>query len=125
ITPAVGTLSATNYDFTPFVNGTLHITKASTTTTIISDNPDPSIVGQAYDVHWTVSPQISGTPTGTVTVSDGTATCSAAVSGFCTLTSTTAGPKTLTATYSGDANFLTGSDTESHNVSYTFVGFLQ
>src|SRR5204862_27563 len=59
ITPAVGTLSATNYDFTPFVNGTLHITKASTTTTIISDNPDPSIVGQAYDVHWTVSPQIS------------------------------------------------------------------
>lgn len=28
ITPAVGTLSATNYDFTPFVDGTLHITKA-------------------------------------------------------------------------------------------------
>src|SRR5439155_428595 len=28
ITSALGTLSATNYDFTPFVNGTLHITKA-------------------------------------------------------------------------------------------------
>ena len=26
--------------------------------------------------------------------------------------------------YSGDANFLTSSDTESHNVNYTFIGFL-
>src|SRR5207237_936078 len=33
ITPAVGTLSATNYDFTPFVNGTLTITKAHLTVT--------------------------------------------------------------------------------------------
>src|SRR6266576_3747042 len=33
ITPAVGTLSATNYDFTPFVNGTLHITKVHLTVT--------------------------------------------------------------------------------------------
>ena len=33
ITPAVGTLSATNYDFTPFVDGTLHITKAHLTVT--------------------------------------------------------------------------------------------
>jgi hypothetical protein len=28
ITPDVGTLTATNYDFTPFVDGTLHVTKA-------------------------------------------------------------------------------------------------
>ena len=33
ITPAVGTLSATNYDFTPFVNGTLHVTQAHLTVT--------------------------------------------------------------------------------------------
>src|SRR5438552_4161832 len=33
ITPALGTLTATNYDFTPFVNGTLHITKAHLTVT--------------------------------------------------------------------------------------------
>ena len=102
------------------------VNQASTTTTITSDNPDPSIVGQPYDVHWNVTPQYSGTPTGTVTVSDGTDSCSAAVSaGFCTLTSTTVGSKTLTATYSGDTNFITSSDTEMHGVQYTFVGFLQ
>jgi hypothetical protein len=33
ITPAVGTLSATNYDFTPFVNGTLTISKVHLTVT--------------------------------------------------------------------------------------------
>src|SRR5207237_4687500 len=33
ITPAVATLSATNYDFTPLVNGTLTITKAHLTVT--------------------------------------------------------------------------------------------
>src|SRR5207244_7459732 len=33
ITPALGTLSATNYDFTPFVNGTLTITKPHATAT--------------------------------------------------------------------------------------------
>ena len=48
------------------------VTKASTTTTITSDTPDPSILGQGYDVHWTVTAQYSGTPTGNVNVSDGT-----------------------------------------------------
>src|SRR5207249_3599526 len=42
ITPAVGTLSATNYDFTPFVNGTLTITKAHLTVTAIDKS-------KAYD----------------------------------------------------------------------------
>jgi MBG domain (YGX type) len=36
ITPAQNTLSAANYDFMPFVNGTLHITKA--TLTVTADN---------------------------------------------------------------------------------------
>jgi hypothetical protein len=31
----------------------------------------------------------------------------------------------LTATYSGDANFLTSADTETHNVNYCFSGFFQ
>ncbi|MEQ1646838.1 MAG: Ig-like domain-containing protein, partial [Pyrinomonadaceae bacterium] len=49
----------------------------------------------------------AGTPTGSVTVSDGSATCSAPVgAGTCNLTSTTAGNKLLFATYAGDANFL-------------------
>src|SRR5262249_56737197 len=85
------------------------VNKADTTTTITSDTPDPSKVGQAYTVSFTVTvnPPGAGTPTGTVTVSDGTGgTCSASVAaGSCSLTSTTAGAKTLTAVYGGDGNF--------------------
>jgi hypothetical protein len=49
----------------------------------------------------------AGTPTGNVTVSDGTVSCIGTVAaGSCTLTPTTAGVNTLTATYTGDANFI-------------------
>jgi hypothetical protein len=82
--------------------------KAPTTTAITSDTPDPSAVGQAVVVNFTVT-SASGTPTGNVTVSDGAGTtCTGALAGgagSCTLTSTCAGAKTLTATYAGDANF--------------------
>ncbi|MBK6725109.1 MAG: Ig-like domain repeat protein [Acidobacteria bacterium] len=90
--------------------GTLNhtVNKASTTIAITGDTPDPTIIGQPYAVTWAVSVTApgAGTPTGSVTVSDGSATCSAPVgAGTCNLTSTTAGTKTLVATYSGDANF--------------------
>lgn len=93
--------------------------KADTTTTITADPPDPTVAGQSYVVHWTVTTNATGTPTGNVTVSDGAGgTCSAAVAaGSCTLTSTCAGAKTLTATYAGDANFNGSSDTEPHTVN--------
>ncbi len=84
------------------------VNKANTTTAITSDTPDPSTAGQTVTVNFTVSVTSpgSGTPTGNVTVSDGTDTCVATVAvGSCTLISTTAGAKTLTATYAGDANF--------------------
>ena len=84
----------------------LTINKANTTTTITSDNPDPSVVGQTITVAYTVAPQFSGTPTGTVTVSDGVNSCMATVAaGQCNLALTTAGARTLTATYAGDTNF--------------------
>ena len=77
---------------------------------LTGDTPDPSIIGQAYAVNWTVSVTApgAGTPGGSVTVSDGTGgTCTAAAAtGTCNLTSTTMGNKTLVATYAGDANFL-------------------
>src|SRR5262249_6459489 len=52
----------------------------------------------------------SGTPTGTVTVSDGNISCTAPVAvGSCQLTFLVQGPKALTATYTtGDANFTGG-----------------
>jgi hypothetical protein len=96
------------------------VNKADTTTTIIADAPDPSVVGQSYVVSWTVTANApgAGTPTGAVTVSDGADACSAAVAaGACSLTSTTAGAKTLTATYAGDANFNSSSGTEAHTVN--------
>src|SRR5262249_45818083 len=100
---------------------TFTVNKADTTTTITSDIPDPSLVGQAYTVSWsvTVNSPGSGTPTGTVTVTDGTGgSCSAAVAvGSCAVTSTSPGAKTLTATYGGDGNFNGSAGTAAHTVN--------
>jgi uncharacterized repeat protein (TIGR01451 family) len=107
-----------------------------TTTTITSDNPDPSLVGQAVAVYFEVRPTPTGsTPYGTVTVtvSGDTATCSLTVTSahgsfpngwqsHCNLTPTTAGAKTLTATFvPSDPEFTGSSDTEPHTVNKTSV----
>ncbi|MEO8089705.1 MAG: PKD domain-containing protein [Gemmatimonadales bacterium] len=92
---------------------------ASTTTTINSDDPDPSNPNQAFTVAFTVI-STSGTPRGTVTVGDGFESCTgdlAGGSGSCSLALTTTGPRTLTATYPGDASFNGSSDTEPHTVN--------
>ncbi len=84
------------------------VNKASSTTTITSDLPDPSLVGQPVPVNFSVSVVApgSGTPTGSVTVSDGTHSCTGSVAaGTCSITFATQGARTLTATYAGDANF--------------------
>ncbi len=97
------------------------VNPADTTTTITSDNPDPSLVGQSVTVQYTVtvSGPGSGTPTGNVTVSDGTISCTATVAaGQCTLTFTSAGARSLTATYAGDSNFNgSTSAAEAHTVN--------
>ena len=97
------------------------VNKANTITAITSDNPDPSVVGQPVTVSYSVAVQApgSGTPTGNVTVSDGIVSCTATVSaGTCMLTFTTAGPKTLTGTYTGDTSFNgSGSAGEPHAVN--------
>ncbi|HEU5214655.1 MAG TPA: putative Ig domain-containing protein [Gaiellaceae bacterium] len=92
--------------------GSVTVNKANTTAAITSDSPDPTVTGQGYTVGFSVSSETGSTPTaptGNVTVSDGTDSCTGAIggglTGSCTLTSSTAGSKTLTATYNGDANF--------------------
>src|SRR6185295_9287976 len=59
------------------------VTLANTTTTITSDNPDPSVVGQSVTVNFTVvaAPPGMGTPTGNVvvTISGGAETCTGTV----------------------------------------------
>src|SRR5207245_4196027 len=54
----------------------------------------------------------SGTPTGNVTVSDGTQSCSASVAaGSCSIGFSSAGGRNVTATYPGDGNFATSTST--------------
>ncbi len=87
------------------------VSAASTVTTVTGHTPSPSVTGQPVAVTFTVTSS-GGTPTGNVTVSDGAATCTASVAtAACTLTPTTAGPKTLTASYAGDANFAASTST--------------
>jgi large repetitive protein len=96
------------------------VDKAPTTTTITAHDPDPSLAGQAVTVKFSVAVTLpgSGTPTGEVTVTDGTASCnSTVVAATCTLTLAGAGPKTITATYAGDANFASSADAKSHSVT--------
>src|SRR5439155_1543212 len=84
-----------------------------------SINPEPSNFRQPYSIPFVVTPLPDGgrTPTGTVTVSDGTESCSATVTAAtCNLTSSSAGPKTITATYSGDATFAASSASTFHAV---------
>jgi hypothetical protein len=117
-----------NYNPAPEVTSNTAAVKANSTTTITSDAPDPSILGQSVPVSFTVTlnPPGSGTFTGSVTISAGNGTsCTVGVSaGSCTLTFTTVGTKTLTATYSGDNNFNGSSATNPHLVIYNFNGFL-
>ena len=80
-----------------------------------------TIVGQAYDVEWTVDtdPSGLGTPTGQVTVTDGTGVCTPTTlpATSCTIMSSIEGPKSITATYEGDADFAPSiSAPESHTV---------
>ena len=85
------------------------VNKADTTTAITNptDLAIATVVGQSYTVKWSVSVTGpgSGTPTGTVTVAGGSGCSAPVASGQCDVVSTTAGAKTLTATYGGDANF--------------------
>jgi hypothetical protein len=100
---------------------THHVVRAATATTITQDTPDPSSVGAPVTVAVHVVPLApgSGTPAGSVTVTDGIDSCSTTVAaGSCAIALTTAGSRPLTATYGGDANFAgSTSAPAAHTVS--------
>jgi hypothetical protein len=119
LTPGVRTLTATyqgdtNFSASPASTGAGHqVNKADTTTTIMSDSPDPSVFGQSLTVAFNVvaNPPAIGTPTGNVvvTVSGGAETCTGTVAaGSCSIVLTGLGPRTLIATYQGDTNYNGG-----------------
>jgi hypothetical protein len=95
------------------------VVKGSTTTTIVSDNPDPSLPTQPVTVSVTVT-GAGNIPTGTVDISGADINCTitlASGSGSCSsVVFNTIGDKTLTATYNGDGNYLSSSITASHTV---------
>ena len=98
----------TSYNGSASTPSTSHtVNKANTTTTITSDTPDPVGGRSARDGQlYRDGDDCSGTPTGNVTVSDGTQSCTGTVAaGTCSITFTTPGAKSLTATYAGDTNF--------------------
>jgi hypothetical protein len=92
------------------------------TTTILSDGPDPSEAGQTFTVTFAVTAPV-GTPTGvvSVTVNDSSEACSDGLDngmGSCALTLSLAGTYTLTAAYgSDDGSFDRSSDTAVHAVT--------
>ncbi len=114
------------------LNGGPHVvSKADSVMTITNQAQldSPSHVGESYPVNWAVTLVApgSGTPTGNVTVSDGSASCTAAVAAqTCSLTSTTPGTKTITAIYAGDGN-VNGSSAApaSHLVNVMITGRVQ
>jgi hypothetical protein len=117
------TVQATNTAGSKTQSYSITIDKASTSVTITSDNNDPSRYGEAYSIHFhAVSTNSSATPTGSVSVSDGTNTpCSTTLdgsgNGACSLPTTwVTSPSTLslTATYAGNGNFYSSSDSEPH-----------
>ena len=82
----------------------------ATTTTTVASNLNPATFDQSVTFTVTVQPSVSGTPTGTVTLLDGTTslgTSSLPSGGTAQFTvgGWSAGSHSITAVYSGDANF--------------------
>lgn len=82
----------------------------ATTTTAVASSLNPATFGQSVTFTVTVQPSVSGTPTGTVTLLDGTTSLgtsslpSGGIAQF-TVGGWSAGSHSVTAVYSGDANF--------------------
>ncbi len=89
--------------------------------TITSDTPDPSLVADSVTVSFKVTGAF-GVPTGTMTITGQSGGCSAPIDldtngeGNCSVNFASTGKKTLTASYSGNAIYASGTDTERHDV---------
>lgn len=96
------------------------VIQAETTTSLLSHEPNPSLVGQPISVTFEVTSTF-GLPSGsvTVTVSSSDQTCSDDLVegvGSCAITLETQNTYTITATYSGDLYFSPSVDAASHQV---------
>lgn len=89
------------------------VQRANTVLNLNAPSPNPSRVGQSVTLSWTlqVASPGAGAPSGTVTVGASSGeSCSATLpSGSCSLTFLTAGTRTLSANYPGDAHYTASS----------------
>jgi hypothetical protein len=103
-------------------SSTITLTKANTATAITGITPEPSVYGQNYSIGVSVtalSPS-TGTPIGTVVISDGSNTCNATLSGgtgSCYLPSTSIGNKSISATYQSTTAYNSSNASSSHTVN--------
>ena len=104
ITVTQGTLAAANYSFS-FANATLTVNKATSSAALTG-----TLAGNSAQLTATVTPQVSGVPSGTVSFMDGATALGSAplVNGVATLNTGAlpGGSNSLTAVYGGDANFV-------------------
>lgn len=98
-----------------------HTVNLASTSTFITDTPDPSLVGQIVNIQVVVSDGYGYfTPTGTVDVSaGGSPLCQITLtngSGICNFTFNSAANLIITAAYSGDSGHLQSTGTAPHEV---------
>lgn len=117
-------VSFTPSDATDYTNATstvsITVLQASSTTTITTVSPNPVAPGIPVMVGVAVTGSTNITsPSGTVMVKASTGeSCSANVAaGGCSLTFATSGTRTITATYSGDSNFIGSTSSGTVQVS--------
>jgi hypothetical protein len=102
-------------------NAVKQVVNKATTTTAVASSQNPSNSGQPVTFTASVTPQFSNTVTGRVTFYDGaTALKTVSLSGGAaefTTSTLTPGTHTITATYSGSANFIGSSDSLTQTVN--------
>ena len=116
--PGTYTLRFSAASFAAVTSTGVNLAAAPTVTTITADTPDPSRAGDQVTVQFSVT-SANGTPSGSVQIADGSNTCTGTLlggEGNCAIGFTTAGSRTLTATYAGANGFGASSDTEEHTV---------
>jgi VCBS repeat-containing protein len=120
------TLRAGASGLTSATSAVFDVAKGSTTMTITADNPDPSVTGQAVTINFDVDIVApgSGSLTKKVTVTSGAQSCQDIVDpdtgeGSCQIPFSGSGAKSITASYEGDANFSSSSNSvpTSHQVN--------
>jgi Bacterial Ig-like domain (group 3)/IPT/TIG domain len=111
-------------NFSGSVSGSITQTvNPDATTTTVTPSVNPSAFGQSvtFGVTVTANAPGSGIPTGTVTFTEGSTTLDqeTLLGGTAAYTTTTLAPgdHTITATYSGDINYLAGSDSVDQSVT--------